>query len=138
MASDVFPALKPPYGMYDYTKLLVDADGKLITTATGTMNISAPTGPFEITVVTATAVAVNPLPTPLTARVSLSIRNKSGATTVYFGKNALVTADDSATGGWEIGPNEDFNIDLTEDQVFYLICPAAQSAVVKILEIAST
>jgi hypothetical protein len=105
---------------------------------TGSVNINAPTGPFEITVATATAVAANPIAVPLTDRVALSIRNKSATVTVYFGKNGSVTADDTATGGWEIGPGEDFNVDLTDANSFYLITPAATSALVKIMEIAST
>ncbi len=104
----------------------------------GSINISAPTGPFEITVASVTATAANPLSAPLTARVSLSIRNKSASVTIYFGKNSSVTADDAATGGWEIGPGEDFNIDLNDSNTFFLIAPTGQTAMVKILEIAST
>lgn len=99
------------------------------------VHILAPTGPFNITPYTVTTTAANPLAIPLTARVSLSIRNK-GANTVYFG-NATVTADDTVTGGWEIGPGEDFNIDLDDSNVFYLIV-ASGTSTVKILEIAST
>lgn len=104
----------------------------------GSFNISAPTGPFQITVFTVTDTATDPLPTPLTARVAVSIRNRSATQTVYFGKTSAVTADNTATGGWEIGPEEDFNIDLTEDNAFFLIASAGQTALVKILEIAST
>lgn len=106
-------------------------------TLTGEVNIKAPTGPFEITVGTATDTAADPLPTPLTDRVSISIRNK-GLVTIYFGKDASVTADNSATGGWEIGAGEDFNIDLDDTQNFYLITEPTEIAVYKILEIAST
>lgn len=98
----------------------------------------APTGPFTITVVTVTDTASNPLASAYTDRVSLSIRNKSAGTTIYVGKDLTVTADDTATGGWEIGPNEDFNIDLDDSNNFTLIAPAGQSATVKILEIAGT
>lgn len=104
----------------------------------GAFNISAPTGPFNLTVTTVTDAAANPIASPLASRVSLSIRNKSPSVTIYFGNSVSVTAGDTATGGWEIGPNEDFNLDLTDDNGFYLIAPAGQSAVVKILEIAST
>lgn len=99
---------------------------------------AGPTGPFQITVVTVTDVATNPLTTNIPNRVSLSIRNRDLLDTVYFGKNALVTADDTATGGWEIGPNEDFNIDLDDSNNFFLITTAGQTALVKILEVAST
>jgi hypothetical protein len=108
-----------------------------ITTITGEVHLLAPTGPFKVTRATVGDTAANPLSAALTDRVSLSIRNKSGSVTVYFG-TATVTADNTVTGGWEIGPNEDFNIDLDASNVFYLIVPSTQSAIVKILEIAST
>lgn len=138
MPADIWPAIGPS-GQYDYKKLLVDADGKLLTSATGTVNISAPTGPFSITVTSVSDTAADPLGgSPLAARVSIAIRNKSATVTLYFGSSAAVTADDTATGGWEIGPGEDFNIDLDDSEAFYLIAPGGESAVVKILEIAST
>lgn len=104
---------------------------------TGDVHILAPTGPFEITVATVTDTAANPVGAALASRVSLSIRNKDPANVVYFG-TATVTADDAATGGWEIGPNEDFNIDLDDSNVFYLRTTPGDTALVKIIEIAST
>lgn len=103
----------------------------------GTFNISAPTGPFNISITTVNDAAADPLGASLADRVSLSIRNKSPTVTVYFGDSNTVTANDAATGGWEIGPGEDFNVDLNDSNIFYLITPAGQTAVVKILEIAS-
>ncbi len=102
----------------------------------GNVSVSSPTGPFKITVVTVTDVAANPLVAAYTDRVSVSIRNKDLADTIYFGKDLTVTADDTATGGWEIGPSEDFNIDLDDTNNFTLIAPPGQTAIVKILEIA--
>lgn len=101
--------------------------------------IAAPTGPFFITGFDVTDVAADPLAgSPLADRTALSIRNKSATVTIYFG-NSNVTADDNnVTGGWEIGPQEDFNIDLNDSETVYLVAPAGQTAHVKILEIAST
>lgn len=99
---------------------------------------SAPTGPIKNTVFTVTDSAQNPLPTPQTNRVSVSIRNKSLTETVYVGGLNTVTADDSATGGWEVGPQEDFNLDLDDSNVFFLITTTGNTAQVKILEIASS
>lgn len=104
----------------------------------GAFNISAPTGPFSITVANVTDTAANPIALALADRVSISIRNRSAVNTIYFGNSNLVTADNTSTGGWEIGPEEDFNIDLTDANVFFLIAPSGQTATVKILEIAST
>ena len=106
-------------------------------TITGDVNVRAPTGPFLVQVVTIGLVAVNPLPAPLSARVSLSIRNKSTTGTLYFKESNTVTADDSATGGWEIGPGEDFTIDIDDNNTFYLISNEA-GVKAKIIEIAST
>lgn len=105
---------------------------------TGSSGASAPTGPFEITVLTVTDVAANPIAVPLTQRVNITLRNKDISNTVYFGKNSLVTADDTSTGGWEIGPGEDFSADLDDNNNFYLITTAGDTAVVKIMEIASS
>jgi hypothetical protein len=102
------------------------------------INIKAPTGPFRVTTLTVGLAAADPLGgSALAARTFLAIRNKSATETVYLGQTAGVTADDTATGGWEIGPSEDFNIDLDNTNVFYLISTAA-SVPVKILEVAST
>lgn len=102
----------------------------------GEVNIKAPTGPFKVQVVLVGTSAADPIPTPLTGRVSLSLRNKSTTETVYFGHNSSITADDTSTGGWEIGPGEDFNIDLDDGNAFYLISTSL-NVPVKVLEIAS-
>lgn len=103
----------------------------------GAVNIKAPTGPFIVTVQTIGLTAVDPIATPLVGRVSISLRNKSPTATLYFKEDNTVTADDAATGGWEIGPGEDFNIDLDDSQGFFLISNEA-GCKVKIIQIAST
>lgn len=106
-------------------------------TFSGSVAAAAPTGPLKRLVTTVTDVAADPILVPLANRVSLVVRNKSLTNTIYLGEDNTITPDDTATGGWEIGPGEDFSLDLSEDNVFFLIAPAGQSAVVKILEIAS-
>lgn len=106
-------------------------------TVTGEVHIQAPTGPFLVTVATITDTASNPLASALSDRVAVSIRNK-GPATIYLGPTSGVTADNAATGGWEIGPDEDFHIELDATEVFYLITPSGQTATIKLLEIAST
>lgn len=100
------------------------------------INIKAPTGPFLTTTTTVTTTAASPLGSALTGRTFLAIRNKSLTEVIYLGQTGSVTADDSSTGGWEIGPGEDFNIDLDDSNTFFLITATA-SASVKILEVAS-
>lgn len=135
-------ALKTQLSDREYEKFEVGPDGETRVRVTARLDgadvhLESPTGPYRITVVTIADVATNPLPTPLTGRVSLSIRNKSDTVIVYFG-NSDVTGDETDTGGWEIGAGEDFNLDLNSDNPFYLIAPAGMNAVVKIFEIAST
>jgi hypothetical protein len=115
-------------------KVLAKLEGGV---AIGDVNIKAPTGPFRVQVFTVTTTATDFIPIPLVDRVSISIRNKSATQTVYFGEDNTITADDTATGGWEIGPGEDFNIDLNDTNAFYLMTSSG-TATVKILEIAST
>lgn len=133
MASDIHVALGP-LGITDYQKLHINAANRLLTSSTAT----SPTGPFRITVGAATAVAADPIALAYTGRVSIAVRNLDGAVTIYLGATAGVTADNTATGGWEIGPNSDFNLDLDEDSVFFLITPPATTATFKIFEISST
>lgn len=118
-------------------RVLVSNESGSEVPVTGSFGVSGPTGPFKITPVTITDTASNPVPTPLTNRVSVSIRNLSATTTVYFGSALIVTPDNAATGGWDIGPGEDFHLDLDDSNLFYMIAPSGESAVVKILEIAS-
>jgi len=107
-------------------------------TGTFTAGVASPTGPFRVTVATITDTSANPIVTALTNRVSLSIRNLSVTTTVYMGPTGAVTADNTpGTAGWDIGPGEDFHIDLDESNGFYMITPATETATLKIMEIAS-
>lgn len=139
-------ALPPNKNDREQDKFIWDIDlGTTVKTLTklyggvtiGDVNIKAPTGPFYVQVVLVGTTAADPIPTPLAGRVSLSLRNKSTTETVFFGHNNLVTADSTSTGGWEIGPGEDFNIDLDDSNAFYLISTSA-NVPVKVLEIAST
>lgn len=104
----------------------------------GALTQAGATGPFKTTVGLADDTISNPLPVPLTNRQSLCIRNKSLTETIYFCESLLKTPDDTATGGWEIGPGEDFSIDLDASNAFFLVCQSGKTAVYKIQEIAST
>ena len=128
--------IEKPSGETAVRTYVVNATGEEIPVS-GNFGVSGPTGPFKITPVTITDTASNPVPTPLTNRVSVSIRNLSALTTIYFGSALTVTPDNAATGGWDIGPGEDFHLDLDDSNLFYMIAPSGESAVVKILEIAS-
>jgi hypothetical protein len=105
---------------------------------TGSSALAAPTGPMKLTVFTVTDTAQNPIPTPQTNRVALVLRNLSVTETVYVGPSITVTADDTSTGGWEVGPGEDFSLDYDDNNGFYTITQATKTAKIKLLEIAST
>ena len=126
-----------PLGKDDYQKLLVNAQGELITTATGTFSFSGLKDSFRITTMDVTDSATLLPAVALTNRNALSIANLSGADTLYIGKNT-VTADrvTGTTSGWEIGPNENMNLDITDDIVIYGIAEAGKTIQIKIFEIA--
>lgn len=107
-------------------------------TISGNVHIEAPTGPTKVSGATIGVAAVNPLVGNVLAnRVSLAFRN-IGPGVIYYKEDALVTADDDpVTGGWDINPGENFNIDLDASNAFYLISTLANTKV-KFLQIASS
>jgi hypothetical protein len=62
-----------------------------------------------------------PLPsTALTGRNAIAIRNLDPSVTLYIG-NFDVVANDAigTTAGWQIGPNETYNLGITDSVVLY-------------------
>lgn len=102
-------------------------------------SIHGATGPFLVTTKTIPDTATLAVASPLANRQSMSIRNLETTNILYVGPSALVTADSvtGTTSGWEVGPNEDFHIDIDSTQVLYLIAETGKTVQVKILEIAS-
>jgi len=72
----------------------------------------------------------------LTDRNSISIRNLDLVKTLYIGK-ANVTADtiNGNTSGWQVGPNETYNVDLTDAIIIYGVVEAG-SIKVQVRELA--
>ena len=63
-----------------------------------------------------------PLPaTALTGRNALSVRNLDATTTLYVGFSTSLTADSvvGVTSGWQVGPNETYNVDIQDDIVLF-------------------
>lgn len=63
-----------------------------------------------------------PLPAiPLVDRNALSVRNLDSSNTLYIGFSTAVTADSvvGVTSGWQVGPNETYNVDIQDDIVIY-------------------
>lgn len=73
----------------------------------------------------------------LSGRTAISVLNTSGSETLYLGFENTVTADTvvGTTSGWEIGPNEIYHTDITEDIDIYGIV-ASGTVLVKLLEVA--
>lgn len=76
--------------------------------------------------------------TPLANRNSLAITNLSGTDTIYIGFSAAVTADSvlGLNSGWEVGPNEGFNLDITSSIFVYGIAATGKTIRVKVMELA--
>lgn len=72
--------------------------------------------------------------TALSGRNSISIFNKSATDTLYIGKDATVTADNTPTGGWEIGPRETLN-ETVSDAVGYFGITTGATITVKVREL---
>lgn len=75
---------------------------------------------------------------PLTARNSLSLTNLSTVDTLYIGFASNVTPDRAlgTTAGWEVGPNEGFNLDIQDNILIYGITEAGKTVRIKIMELA--
>jgi hypothetical protein len=120
-------------------KFFTNGDGlvRVRTSAQGTFSPSGLSTAFKITTVDVSTSAVALPTTPLTDRNAISILNTSGSTTLYIGPDTGVTADTVAgtTSGWEIGPNEIWHVDVTDDITIYAIV-ASGTIQVKILEVA--
>lgn len=76
--------------------------------------------------------------------VALSLRNSMGVTnlsptaTLYLGFSTAVTADRAVgnNAGWEVGPNEGFQLDIRDNIPLYGIAETGQTILIKIMELA--
>lgn len=91
---------------------------------------------FRVTTMNVTDVAAAIPAIALASRVAMSITNLDVAEVVYLGK-ATVTANQvlGITAGWEVGPGESFNVDISDALVIYGIAEAGKTILIKVLEI---
>lgn len=133
-------AIKRGGDKLDYRKLHVDDDGSLyvVGVVTGTFSATGLTIGGRITTIDITDTVTTLPPTSLTDRNSLSVHNTSTSDSVYVGYHSGITADNvlGTTSGWLIGPDENFNIDITEHILLYAICATGKTCRVKINEVA--
>jgi len=94
------------------------------------------TNAFRITTMTVPDTATALPATPLTDRVAISVTNLDATEILYIG-NSDVTADRAlgTTAGWEVGPGESFNVDVTDSIIIYGRAEASQTILIKVLEI---
>lgn len=75
--------------------------------------------------------------TPLAQRNAMAISNMSVSDTIYVGPSNVVAGRGiGTTAGWEVGPSETFNVDITENIELYAVAEAGATVLVKILELA--
>jgi len=101
---------------------------------TGAVSPSGLSIAFLISVATVTTTATKLLASPLADRNALAIRNLDPVKSIFLGPDATVTSDDTSTGGWEIGPNETLQLDIT-DAIDTFLITAAGTVTVKFFEV---
>lgn len=117
--------------------LNVNPDGSINVEGTLTGDIT-PSGLHVAGRVTTMSVSTSAVALPATAltnRNAISVTNLSTSQTLFIGFSSSVTADRAigTNAGWEIGPNEGFNLDIKDNIVIYGI--SAGSITVKIMEL---
>ena len=107
----------------------------VVNSITGTFKPQGFTVAQKTTPVTIGTSATILLSSPLSGRNSISIFNKSATGTIYVGADNTVTADDTATGGWEILPDETLN-EPVSDSVDYYVIGSEPGILAKVRELA--
>jgi len=76
--------------------------------------------------------------TALSDRNSLSLTNMSPTDTLYVGFTSSVEANDNVgiLAGWNVGPNEGFNLDIRDNIILYGICETGKTVKIKVMELA--
>jgi hypothetical protein len=76
-------------------------------------------------------------PLPLQDRNAIAIRNLSDTETLYIGFNNLIEANDNlgTTAGWQVGPQENLQFDITDQVIIYGIA-ASGTIKTQIMELA--
>lgn len=70
-------------------------------------------------------------------RNAIAVLNLSEADTLYIGDETVTSGRALGTSaGWEVGPNEAFNVDVTDGVTVWGVAPAGKTILVKVLEIA--
>lgn len=134
-ANQTFLRLQCTLGYQSIIPLTLDSNGNYSVDVSGEFTPSGFQTDALVKVVTVSGTATAIPTTALAGRNAISIFNKSFTDTLYIGKDNTVTADDTATGGWEIGPRETLN-EPVSDKVSYFGITTGGSVTVKVRELA--
>ena len=112
-------------------------DPRLRTTATGTFVFSGLSTSWINTTLSIGTVATALPTSPLSNRNFVAVQNFDDLKTVYIGLSNVTAGRNigSTTDGWEIGPNETLNLDITDNITVYAIVSSG-TATVKVMELA--
>lgn len=92
---------------------------------------------MKITTMNVTGTAGKVPLTPLAARNAIAVSNLSPGDTIYVGPSNVVAGRGiGTTAGWEVGPGETFNLDITENIELYAVAETGVTVLVKVLELA--
>lgn len=93
---------------------------------------------FLVTTLEVTDTAATIPSTALSNRKSIVIRNLSTTDSIFIGPTSSVIAGDAigTNAGWDVGPNESFNVDFANAIEIYAIAEAGKTVKVKVFEAA--
>ncbi len=129
----------------EYEKFILDSNNKtavntvaeVTNSITGEFSVSGLKVGGKITTILVSTTALALPATALTDRNAIAIRNLSDTDILYIGFDTLITANDvlGTTAGWQVGPQENLQFDITDAVVIYGIA-ASGSIKVQIMELA--
>ena len=123
----------------EFYKFGLNDDGEVFVRTSVTGEIT-PTGLKTDWIITTISVSTSAIKIPTTnlgSRNAISIHNLDASKILYIGPDNTVTANAivGTTSGWEIGPGNFLNFDITDAIDIYAIAPSG-TILVKVLEIA--
>ncbi len=129
----------------EYEKFILDSNNKtavntvaeVTNSITGEFSVSGLKVGGKITTILVSTTALALPATALADRNAIAIRNLSDTDILYIGFDTLITANDvlGTTAGWQVGPQENLQFDITDAVVIYGIA-ASGSIKVQIMELA--
>lgn len=115
----------------------VDGDGRRALHVKGAFKFTGLNIGTKVTTMEVSDSAIKVPAVPYAQRNTISILNLDPTNTLYIGPSTVTAGRTVGTScGWEVGPNEAFNVDVTDQVDIFAIAPAGKTILIKILEIA--